>query len=209
MRALETTSVRKKRYLGFSLLEVMIVLVVVLVLAAMAIPVFSSIMRNLRADGDMRSLGGDVTLAKMRAAASFTKSRVRADLTARTFQVETWNKTTNAWVTEGGTQNLSQGVSFGVGSLSTPPASTQATLGQAPLCQTDAQTAASTAGTVANTACFVFSSRGIPIDQIGVPTTVDALWVTDSRSVQGVTASSTGLVRTWRTDSNAANWKKR
>jgi prepilin-type N-terminal cleavage/methylation domain-containing protein len=193
---------------GFSLVELMVGLIVVSVLTVMAVPVFSTILRNLRADGDMRSLHGDITLAKMRAAASFSKARLRADLTARTFQVELWNKSTNTWSVEGGTQSLSKGINYGYSSLSSPPASTQASIGQAPQCQTDAQTVSSTTGTVANTACIVFSSRGIPIDATGSPTTADAIYINNGASVQAITINATGLIRAWRTDVNAANWKK-
>jgi prepilin-type N-terminal cleavage/methylation domain-containing protein len=194
---------------GFSLVEVMMVLVMASVLSAMAIPFFNSIMRNLRADGDMRSLGGDVTLAKMRAAATFSKARLRADLTAGTFQVELWDKTASTWSIEGGTQSLSKGVSFGFGAIATAPPNTQASIGQAAACQTSAETVANTAGTVANSACVIFSSRGIPVDHVGVPTTADALYVSDGSSVQGVTVGPTGIIRTWRTDTAATNWKKR
>src|SRR3954469_21516091 len=156
---------------GFSLIEVLVGLTVVSVLTVMAIPTLGSMLRSIRADGDLRSLHGDITLAKMRAAASFSKARLRVDLTARTFQLEVWNKTTSSWGIESGTQNLSRGINYGYGSPGTPPLSTQAAINQAVACQTDAETLANTTGDVANTACLVFSSRGIPVDATGLPTT--------------------------------------
>jgi len=198
------------RGLGFALIELLIVVTVTVVVAAMAIPMFSSIVRNLRGDGDMQSLSSDVGLAKMRAAASFSRARVRADLTARTFQVEVWNKTSSSWDLEGGTQNLSRTVNFGYGSISSPPASTQATLGQAPACQTDAQTIANAAGTVADTACIVFNSRGIPVDSTLTPTGEGALYINDGASAQSVTVGRTGLIRRWRRDlTGSSSWRGR
>ena len=39
----------------------------------------------------------------MRAAAKYTRSRVRVDLATETFYLQSWDKTANAWVTEGAT----------------------------------------------------------------------------------------------------------
>jgi len=189
---------------GFALIELMFVLTVSVVVAAMAIPVFSSIMRNLRGDGDIQSLSSDVGLAKMRAAASFSRARVRANLTARTFQVEVWNKTTNAWGVEGGTQNLSKTVNFGYGSISSPPPNTQASIAQAPACRNNG------GAVIANTACIVFNSRGVPVDSTGAPTGNGALYISDGAAAQGVTVGATGLIRRWRRDlTGSSSWRGR
>jgi len=195
---------------GFSLIELMIVVTAAVIVTAMAIPVFSSIVRNLRGDGDLRALSSDTALAKMRAAASFSRARLRTDLTARSFQVEVWNKTTNSWAAEGGTQSLSNGVNFGFGSITSPPPNTQASIDQAAACQTDAQTVANAAGNVANTACIVFNSRGVPVDSTGAPTGNGAFYVNDGASAQSVTVGATGLIRTWRRDLvGSSSWRGR
>ena len=210
MRAHSNDRTEPRRGAGFSLIEVMIVLIVAVVVTAMAIPVFSSIMRNLRGDGDMQTLRSDVGLAKMRAAASFSRARVRTNLTARTLQVEVWNKTTNVWAVEGGTQSLSNGVNFGFGSISSPPPNTQASIAQAAACQTDAQTVANAAGNVANTACIVFNSRGVPVDSTNTPTGNGALYINDGASAQSVTVGATGLIRGWRRDlTGSSSWQGR
>jgi hypothetical protein len=157
----------------------------------------------------MRSLYGDITLAKMRAAASFSKARLRTDLTARTFQIEVWNKTSSSWGIESGTQNLSTGINYGYSSLSSPPPNTQGSINQAPACQTDAETAANTTGDVSNTACIVFSSRGIPVNETGVPIAADAIYINDGTAVQGVTVAASGLIRAWRSPIASASWKTR
>ena len=51
---------------GFSLLELITVMMVSLAIAAVAIPGYISIMRNLRIAGDSRDLDGLVAQAKMR-----------------------------------------------------------------------------------------------------------------------------------------------
>ncbi len=189
---------------GFSLVEVLLVTIIVVVLAALGIPKLMTMVDELRTAGDARDLNGAIVMAKMRAASNFSRARVYADLSANTFRVEWQQSGTATWTTDGcpnsctGNQPLATGVSFGYGSLSTPPTNTQAALGQAPVC----------AGTT-NTACIIFNSRGIPITSAGVPTPNDAIYITDGRTVTGVTVSGTGMSRVWRTEASTANWKQR
>lgn len=114
-----------------------------------------------------------------------------ANLSARTHHLEWWDKTTAAWVTEGGLSGLNSGVSFGFGAVGVPPPNTQATIGQASLC-TDAA-----GNPIANTACIMFNSRGVPIDSTLAPTDVDALYLTDGSAVFVVTVAATGMLRLW------------
>ncbi len=213
---------------GFSLLELIVVITVGIILTAMAIPNITSMARIYRSSGDARSLSEDVSLAKMRGPADFTHSRVYADLTTNQYRVETWAlptsvATSKCWVTDGDNQCSSNysspnsppstllltTVTFGYGSISSPPSGTQSTLAQAPACQTDAEMAVGTAGDIANSACVVFNSRGIPVDNNGAPTTSDALYVTDGSAIYGVTVLSTGLIQTWRTDPSSGSWGNR
>jgi len=201
------SDVGKFRNHGFSLVEVLMVTLIIIVLAAIGIPSLMSMVRGLRTGGDARDLNGLIIQAKMRAASNFSRTRVYADLSANTFRIETQPSGTTSWTTDcpsGCNQSLSSGVSFGYGSLSSPPANTQATLGQATACQD------STNNAIANTACIIFNSRGIPITPgtVSTPTGEDAVYVTDGKSVTGVTISITGLSRVWRSDASAANWRQ-
>jgi prepilin-type N-terminal cleavage/methylation domain-containing protein len=194
---------------GFSLVEVLMTTVIIIVLAAIGIPTLMSMVRGLRTAGDARDLNGAIIQAKMRAASDFSRTRVYADLSANTFRIEIQPSGTTSWTTDCPStcdQPLSSGVSFGYGSLSSPPANTQAALGQATACKDSSNTS------ISNTACVIFNSRGIPITSgtspAPTPTGEDALYVTDGKSVTGVTVSITGLSRIWRTDASAANWQK-
>ena len=183
---------------GFSALELLIVVAIVIIVAGMAIPKMMSMVQNFRTAGDARDLNGTILMAKMRAASEFAQARVHADLNTQTFWVEVEPSGSTSWTPEGGTQFLSTGVTFGFGSLGTPPSNTQPTLGQAAACPG-----------ISNTACVVFNSRGIPVDSTNTPTGDDALYVTDGRSVTGVTVLATGLSQIWRSDASTANWNKR
>ena len=187
---------------GFTLVEVLLVTTVVIVVAAIGIPTLTTITKNLRTQGDARDLNGAIVMAKMRAASDFARARVYADFSANTFRVEIYPSGASGWTTEGGTTSLSQGVTFGYGSLPSAPAG-MASLSQAPLCLQDDLVA-----TYSNTACIMFNSRGIPVDSTWAPTSGDALYVTDGNSVTGVTLVATGLTKVWRSDASSANWNQ-
>ncbi len=208
---------------GFSTLELLLVISISLILAALAIPGYNAIRRTLRILGDGRDLNGAINQAKLEAAAGFTRARVYADLHANPFHIETWNKTANGgagcWQTEGDTanpctvpgtspvQNLSAAVTFGFSSVGNPPQNTQPTIQQAPACQSNT----GGNGTIANTACVVFNSRGFPIDfKSGAPTGLDALYITDNNMVNGLTVGATGVTQLWAASADGSgSWYHR
>src|SRR5579864_8300159 len=116
---------------GFSFLEVVTVMVIVMVVAGMTIPKVMTMVRELRIAGDTRDLNGAILLAKMRAAANFSRARVYADLSAKTYRVEWQQSGTATWTTDLADQPLAKNVSFGYGTISTAPPNTQSTIGQA------------------------------------------------------------------------------
>src|SRR5260370_10914552 len=141
------------------MIELLIVMGVVIIVSARAAPKVMTIIQNIRTGGDAHDLNGAILLAKMRASSDYAKTRVYADLTANTFQIDVFPSGAAGWTTEvGSTQTLSNNVNFGFGTLTAPP-SGMATLAQAPACLQDDMTTA-----IANTACIMFNSRGIPID---------------------------------------------
>ncbi|HET7075296.1 MAG TPA: hypothetical protein VFI55_14605 [Mycobacterium sp.] len=129
----------------------------------------------------------------MRAASIFGRERLYVDLAARSYRQETWDKTTSAWIADGASAYLSQNVNYSFGVVGAPPPNTQAAIAQSPACKNNAGTA-----DIANTACIIFNSRGLPIDNAGQPF-VYGLYVSDGTAVYGVTVSATGTVRMWRT----------
>ena len=186
---------------GYSLLEVLIVTGFIGVLSAIAIPMTANSVRYFRISSDTRSISGLISLAKLRAASSLSRTRVYVDLNARSYRLET-QRSGGPWVAEGGTTSLSPGVTPGYGSLSDAPPNTQGTIAQAPACR-DAGNAP-----IDGTACVVFNSRGIPIDSTGTPTGSGAVYVTDGMVVDGITISATGLTQAWQSLSSTAEWVK-
>jgi prepilin-type N-terminal cleavage/methylation domain-containing protein len=191
---------------GYSLIELLMVVGITTVIAAMAVPMMSNTIGNFRLSGDAHSVASAMALAKLRAASNFSQARLFVDLTARTFHVETLQKAPVAWVTDGGSTTLSTGVIFGFGAIAAPPLNTQALIGQSSPCVTTAGAA------MANTACILYNSRGIPVDpsgpapNVGAPTPNDALYVTDGTAVYGLTLSATGQSKLYRTNISPASW---
>lgn len=129
----------------------------------------------------------------MRASAQFTRARVYADLTAGSYVLQIWDKTSARWVDEGGLTRLSPDVSFGFGALSGPPPNTQVNIAQSPEC-TGGLTSA---GAIDNTACVTFNSRGLPVDADGNLFPRHALYMIGTDGVFATTITTTPLIRFW------------
>ncbi len=172
---------------GFTMIETIIVIFIVMVIAAMAIPGYQATVRYLRMSGDGREINGLIAGAKMQAAADFSHARAYADLAANTFHMETWSKTAGCWQTIGDLDAAGN-----------------------PRCTIDGTSPVQppigdgNGGTKPNAKCLVFNSRGVPID--GFPPTPygnGALYITDLNTVYGVTANTSGSIQVWAASVNA------
>lgn len=173
---------------GFTMLEIVLVLAIGLIIAAMALLGLRSAQRGYRAPGDARALANQLQVAKMKAASSFTRVRLNADLVNGTYQLETLDRATNNWNADGAALLLTQGVTYSFGAAPrVPPALPPA----APLAQNEP---------------IIFNTRGMPVDNNGNPVGTYALYVTDDeRHTFAVTITASGQVQVWRLDTTG-NW---
>jgi type II secretory pathway pseudopilin PulG len=197
---------RFQSHSGFTLIDTLISVAILAIMAGMALPMVDSSTRGFAMRGDAQGVANMVSLAKMRAASRFTRTRIRADLNAGTYQLESWDKVAGAWALDGGVVLLSRGVQFGFGALLAAPPNTQAAIGQSPNCTGPNSLVADF---VANTACIVFNSRGVPVDPAGAPLGGNALYITDNTAVYATTVTATPLVRQWWSNNVVAAWLRR
>ena len=177
-----TTDPSKRGAVGFSTIELAIVVVTIMIMAALAIPQAIGTIRALRAVSDARNLATQLALAKMRAADGFTQSRLNCNTASRSCQLEICTSkgtsTCNTFTAEGGPVNLSEGTSFGFGTLTTP---------------------AGSQATIQNTTQILFNSRSLPVDSTGAPTSNYALYITNQAGTKyAITVYATGRVAVWQ-----------
>jgi hypothetical protein len=172
---------------GFSLLEVILSLGMSMALAAMTTPALYKAAESYKVAGAARGLASQLALAKMRAAAEFSQSQLNANVSAGSFTVQVYSKTSASFVTEGGTQYLVPGVVFAYPS-GAPPAGSQTPIGQ--------------------TTPLLFNSRGMHIDGTGAPTGDDALYLGDvtSQYYYAVTISASGKVAIYSYNPKSNGW---
>src|SRR6266478_1685858 len=177
-----------RRAQGFSLLELVVVLAIMLIVFSMSIIGVQAALRSYRASGDATALTEVLSLTRMRAAESNTHTRLNCSLTTNSYQNDT------------SAYPLSSGSSFSLDGIGAPPNGTQNALSQASPCLDNAGV------NIGNTACIVFNSRGIPIDATTLaPTRNDALYLANGTKSLAVTLSPTGAVSMWQ--NSQGSWK--
>ena len=162
---------------GFTTTELLIVLGLIFIVTVMSIPSLRRTLEAYRGSSAVHGLAGQISLSRMRAASDFTRTKLVIDTTNQTYvrQVMT-DKTAGTYATEGGTQYLPQGVSFGFGSI-TAPAGGQTSISQ--------------------TTQIIFNSRGIPIDSSGNVIPTDAIYLNNNAGLYyAVSVNPTGQIRT-------------
>jgi prepilin-type N-terminal cleavage/methylation domain-containing protein len=188
---------------GFSLIEVMVSMSVMMVLAAIAVPMVSAASSNVKLRDNAETVSNYVGLAKMRATARFSRARVYVDLSNNTFVLQTKGQAAGAaWANDTSVITLPKGVTFSFGVLDAPPTNTQPAIRFADKCVDDA----TPSNLIDHTSCIMFNSRGIPIDKDGSPVGANAFYLTDGTGVRAITVTATPLIRNWWSSADHAGW---
>ena len=172
---------------GFSALEMLFVLGITGVIAAIAVPLSGNALGYYRLSGDARSVSNALSVTKMRAAATFGRARIYIDLSSKSI---TWRRRRTRrqdWVADSGFNYLNSQNSFGygVGGKRTAEHTDDHRPGvPVPRCVLESHQ---------QHRVHIFNSRGIPIDSNGSPIGSNALYLTDGTAVYGATLSATGM----------------
>lgn len=161
-------------------------MIILLIAAAISIPLLETAIKSYRAGADASAVASQLALARMRAAADFTRVEVVFDAANGNYELEVLNTSTGAYQLEGGVQYLSSGSSFTFGTISAPAG------GQT---------------TIQQTSPIIFNSRGLPVDSTGAPTATDAIYVASNGNNYAVSVSVTGEIRVWQYSHSA--WTQR
>jgi Tfp pilus assembly protein PilE len=200
---MEKGMVRNQR--GFTLIDLTLTVGLLAVLSVIVIPITDTSIDVHRLKGDATALRNLVGVAKLRASSQSTRARVRVDLGTNSFALQVWDRSANVWVTQNGVRPLSSGVTFGFGTLTTPPPNTQVTIGMSPPCSPGL----TAADAVPNTACITFNSRGLPVDADGNLYPRHALYLRGDTGVFATTVTSTPLIRLWSSPALSAVWTQK
>ena len=186
---------------GYTAIELLVALAIVGSLAAMSVPFSMSMVDDYRLSGNAHDLSNGVALTKMSAAAEFTRARLYVNLTTGRYHIDAWRKTgVPGWQAEGGDSLLTDGNTFGAGALRVPPPNTTAAIAQPAACRTDAGVA------IANTACVIFNSRGLSVDDGGAPATMKVFYLAGPTAVYALGVSGTGQQQLWRVSPGGGTW---
>jgi Tfp pilus assembly protein FimT len=186
----------KSKSAGFSILELVVAVAVILLVSAIALPGAMATLRAYRLAGSARAVAHQVSLARLRAETEFTNAQLVIDPATNTYSLQVCTNagkantctTPDDYNNEGGIQPLSQGISFGFGAAGGPAG------GQSAMQQT-LQTR--------------FNSRGIPVllDGSGNTNANDVIYLADTQGnayAVGVTVG--GHVRVYHYTGGA--WKQ-
>jgi prepilin-type N-terminal cleavage/methylation domain-containing protein len=188
---------------GFSAIELLIVLAIAGCVAAISIPASTSMVDEFRLNADAHGVSNSLALARMGAAANFTRARLYVDRGANNYRIERWNKTAAAWEAVSGTSPLGNRDTFSSGTITIPPPNSQLAVAQPTECLDNSGAA------INGTSCVMFNSRGIPISSTGAPTAAAVIYLTGPTAVYGVVVSSTSQLALWRISPGGGAWAQK
>jgi prepilin-type N-terminal cleavage/methylation domain-containing protein len=195
---------------GFSMAELMIVIGIMLILVAVALPTLSNFQGSYRLHSDSGALASYLSVVRMRAASQYTPYRLDVDPTANTYVLEQLTQTSynpfgipgptnysvqSPAVYESGTQYLDPGNTVykcrpsGI-TVFPPPVTANPSTCSGPF-------------------YFYFNTQGLPVDNTGSALASGGVGIyikAKSGLLDAVTVSSGGAVQAWNYSTSSSAW---
>src|SRR5436309_1339815 len=170
----------KKGEHGFSLAEIMVAVVLLLLFAALTVPSLSAALNAWQLNADARKIAATLMSAKFRTTSQATRYRVHFDVANNSWSAQRFNRTTGNYedIADEPAMSLSDGLSnSGIHLM--------------------ADSASGPAGfPTASSEFIIFNSRGIPVTDTGVPNNV--IYLSNRSTSYAVTVSEVGRIQLWK-----------
>ncbi len=180
----------KKGEHGFSLAEIMVAVVLLLLFAALTLPTLSSALNAWQLNADARKIATTLMSARLRTTSQATRYRVHFDVANNSFSCQSLNRATGNYedIADESATTLSDGISNSGIHLTADSAS------------------GPTGFPTTSKEFIIFNSRGIPITDAGVPTGDNVIYLSNSSTNYAVTVSQVGRIQLWKFDVSLSQW---
>ena len=176
-----------KKDSAFSMLELLVVLLIMGVIAAAALPNAINFLKVYRLHADASGIASQLNVVRFRAASQYTPYSLHFDTSANTFTMNRLDTAYSNPSAEVGPLPLSLGISFLTADPVTP-------------------TPATVSGTNASTDIY-FNTRGLPVTSAGVPTNNSVVYLKNTNNVyDAVTVSLGGASTVWNYSAGSGTW---
>ena len=181
----------KRKNLGFSMLELLIVIAIIGVIAAFALPSAINFVKSYRLHADASAIASQLNVTRFRATSQYAPYRLRIDVANRLFYRERLSPSYSSPYTEEA-HPLQVGNEF----LSADPVTARpGTLD------------ASFSGVSTS---IYFNTRGLPVDSSGAPTNSNVVYLQNNGNLNdAVTVSLGGRITIWNYSVGSGAWMAR
>jgi len=177
---------------GFSMLEVLVVIAIIGIVAAFALPGAINFVKAYRLHADASAIASQLNVARFRATSQYTPYRLRFDAANGLFSTD---RLSSDYSSSSATE-VSLGLQPGIRMLSECPVSAKP------------GTIASSFSGISNS--IYFNTRGLPVDSAGTPTNSNVIYLAnDNNLYDAVTVSLGGRITVWNYSEATSTWMPR